>query len=655
MLAIQFSLSVLLVLVIPGCILAVYLPPRSPQSMTGWAGVLANLADAIAFSVALSTLAGQWLLVAGIRLNAFGLAAVYSGVGVLLLLGLARRGRVWFPREWGRVVDWVKAGLVVLLPLAALLAWRFYQARDLALPAWVDSVHHVLIVRKMMEYGGVPPDLQPYLYVPFYYHYGFHLTAALVSAIAQVPAAQGVLWFGQVINAAVALSVFRLGTALVDRKLAAEVLPAAEDLPAAAPPTYTSEYSIGVRRAAVAALLVGFVLQMPAYYLTWGRYTLLTGLVLMGPVMAEAYQLWKGPADWRTGMRFAILLAGIFFTHYLAAVLVGFFLLVLGGTSLVRALLHRNWRSLPWLLAGFTLLGILLALPWLWRVMQYNLVLANVQMVLPSEGAASQTTSPDYINYLVYLLGPRYNHILMGLSAAGLLLALRRADLRPLAAWAALLMVFSQPWGLRLGPFRPDLFIIVLFFPASLFLAEGVVSVSRWAGRFTFAWAERGSLALMTVLLLALGLWQTRSVINPATILARASDVAALDWINQHVPADARFFINSTPWQSSAHRGIDGGFWIMPYTGRSSLVPPAAYGYGSRESILTIADWAERGEKLTGCTPDFWALVRDARLTHVYVREGAGSLTPEALNQCAQLRRLYSNEGVFIYEILSSE
>ena len=56
--------------------------------------------------------------------------------------------------------------------------------------------------------------------------------------------------------------------------------------------------------AALAALLVGFVFQMPAYYLTWGRFTLLTGLVVLGPAMAAALDVFKGP-DRRDAFGFA--------------------------------------------------------------------------------------------------------------------------------------------------------------------------------------------------------------------------------------------------------------------------------------------------------------------------------------------------------------
>jgi hypothetical protein len=275
-----------------------------------------------------------------------------------------------------------------------------------------------------------------------------------------------------------------------------------------------------------------------------------------------------------------------------------------------------------------------------------------VQLVLPSETVVNETTTPEYRNYLLYLLGPRYNYYLMGLAALGLAVGLRRAYLRPLAVWAVLLALLSQPWGLRLGPFRPDLFIIVLFFPASIFLAELIVSVSQGIGRLSSMRVERGSLVLIAVGVLAWGFWNTRSVINASTVFVYEGDVSALEWVKHNTPADARFFINTVGWQSALYRGVDGGFWLLPYSGRDSLVPTMAYGWGSHENILAVSDLAGRAANLKDCSADFWKLVRDADLTHVYVRKGSGALQPEVLSSCTGLEEIYSAEDVFIYKIL---
>ena len=72
------------------------------------------------------------------------------------------------------------------------------------------------------------------------------------------------------------------------------------------------------------------------------------------------------------------------------------------------------------------------------------------------------------------------------------------------------------------------------------------------------------------------------------------ADVAALNWINQNTPSDARFFINSTVWQGSIYRGVDGGYWIMPETGRFDVVVPIAIGFAAPQDMQYYNDLASR-------------------------------------------------------------
>ncbi len=156
------------------------------------------------------------------------------------------------------IIQYKNTNIYKHLPGVALfgviLVWRFGQIRGLVLPAWVDSVHHALLVRILLEQGTIPQTWAPYLpQVPFYYHFGFHLTAALLAKLTGLAIGQAVLIMGQVWQAVLAWGVYLLGYTLWKNQA----------------------------KALVAMILVGFVSQMPAYYTAWGRYTLLVGLGLM--------------------------------------------------------------------------------------------------------------------------------------------------------------------------------------------------------------------------------------------------------------------------------------------------------------------------------------------------------------------------------------
>jgi hypothetical protein len=512
------------------------------------------------------------------------------------------------------------AWLLALGLLGGAVIWRLLQARSLVLPAWVDSPQHVLAIRVILENGGLPVDYAPYLDVPFYYHFGYHAAAALLSLFSGLDPARATLIFGQVINALASLSVYRLGRALWGNPL----------------------------RAGFAALLVLFAMRMPAYYLTWGRYTLLTGLLLLPLALAALLELRKNPTDRRAAVRLAVYTAALACTHFQAFYLLGLFFLCLLLTDGFRPALSRQWRQLPWRIALSLAAGVVPVIPWIFYVLDQSNSLLGLSVVSP----LADSVAGDWTYYLS-LSGPLQNQILFGLALPGLLLAWLKARSRPLALWTTLIVLLALPFGLRIRPFRPDHMIIILFLPASLLLAEGIFragqALQQLAKGRQLVWLAPGLVALA---LLIWGGFTTHQIINPVTVLADQADLQALDWLEQNTPADANFYINAAGWQQNIYRGVDGGAWITPLTGRATLVPPITYGWGSIDLKTTIAAWAELASTLTTCDESFFELVQSAGLTHVYLKEGVGAMQPVAVGSCRRFKEVYNKDKVHIYEII---
>ncbi len=586
---------------------------------SGRGDALEWIGEAAGLSIALTALAAALFFWAGIRLSAAGLVALY-------VLALA----VWLAGQWRAGLD-LKKWSVSAPALAAaafalgLVAWRVYQARDLATPAWVDPVQHALLVRKIIDYGGLPPNWMPYLPVPEYYHFGFHTIAASFSVWSGLGLAQAMLPFGQVLNALVAVAVYRLGKVLWD----------------------------DWRRAGLAALLVEFAFTMPAYYVTWGRYPLLTGLALMALAMAAALELRNGKHSWWAAARLAIYTAGVCFTHYLATALLGVFFLLLALAEAWKWIKIRRIASLSWQPLAAGAAGCLLALPWLLRVWSYTHHYAAVILGDPFDPSRTQTIQ-DTLNYVLYLVGPLRGYVLLALAGIGLILAFLRPRLRLLAVWSLVLAFEATPYAPQFSPFRPDLLAIVLFLPASLLVVELLSSLNAWLGSIRFKYARPVSVYLPFLLALALLAWgavETRNIINPVTVLTSPADLVALDWIEKNTPATARFFINSVPWQNKIYRGVDGGCWIMPETGRFTIVPPVAIAMGSAEDMALYEGWAQRASGITGCDENFWSLVNETNLDYIYLKQGTGSLKPAALAKCGGITQVYDRDGVFIHQI----
>jgi hypothetical protein len=147
-------------------------------------------------------------------------------------------------------------------------------------------------------------------------------------------------------------------------------------------------------------------------------------------------------------------------------------------------------------------------------------------------------------------------------------------------------------------------------------------------------------------------LWDTRFIINQTTVFTNHADLDAIEWVTTNTPTEARFMTNVTHWQYNTYRGEDGGWWIMPLTGRETLLPPALYVMGNRDYVEGINNYAETASQLQECSTEFWDLVQEAGVTHIYLVEGRGSLQPEGLEGCDGLSIEYAKGGVFIYVII---
>lgn len=600
------------------------------------------LADAAALSMALAAVGGMVSFFSGVRLSPGGLLLLFLIAGGALLLAVRRRRPA------------IRGGAGSYLPLlvfAGIILFRFLQAAELVLPAWVDSLHHTLLVRLILEQGTVPQSFEPYMPVTLYYHFGLHASASLFAALAGLSAENSLLVFGQLVNALVALGIYRLGMSLWN----------------------------DWRRATLGMALVGFIFQMPAYYLTWGRYTLLAGVFLLTAAMALAVELvhpeagdWAPDADQRWSHRLpwlrigalALLTGGVILTHYFAAVLLAaFFAILLLQSWLAAGTAPRGGeRRSTWALLAAAAIGLAVTLPWLWHVIRHAAAFLSVQVVAPGD-SLDQVYFSDYLGYLGFLLGPRRSHLLHLLGLVALVVLVwrdltgdRRArQARPLGLWTWALLILSIPWGIHLVPFRPDHGVILAFLPASLLIADLLVRPLEIRFRPVLRWLARFSFLILFILLLAWGLRETREIINPVTVLAGQGDRAAIEWIRDNTTPQAVFLTNIVAWQAGSFRGVDGGWWILPLTGRRTLLPPALYVQGERSWVLSLNEQAGDAAQLTGCSPEFWQLVEEAGITHIYLGTVPGSVTPESLADCSDLVLVYDRLGVQIYRVAWQE
>ena len=375
------------------------------------------------------------------------------------------------------------------------------------------------------------------------------------------------------------------------------------------------------------------------------------GVMILPVAMAEAERLRMGTVKWWQGVGLFLLTAGTLLSHYLAAFLLGLYLVIMGVAWVIESVRARKIEWKPILsLAVPALFALLVSMRWYIRVLRYSAAFVSTTVQLPK---GTLSLNPAQTDYLRYVLGPNVAYALLGLAVLGVIWALWKEKWRRFGAWTLLIFFFTIPIGITIFSFRSDYYGLVLFIPVAI-LSSGLLV---WFFNFLRekVSAEKLSAAVALIVICAFvgwGGWSNRDAVNDETVLVTKSDVAALDWVKNHTPENARFFVNTTGWGFGMYRGADGGGWLLPTTGRWSLAPTTFYPYGSEEETAELwTDWARRASEITGCDQKFWQLVEEADLDYVYLREGSTGLQTVGLLQCPGLTRLYQGESISVWLI----
>lgn len=611
-------------------------------------------------------------------------AAVWVYVAVaaaaLVIPAAARRARGSDERRWR--IAWQPSWAALLLVALTLLALvtRLYTVRDFRAGLFGDSVHHTMIAQLLLDNGGLFTSYQPYAPLStFTYHFGFHANVAFFAWLTATPATLGTLIVGQVLNAASVPLAFLLTSRVIGLGGRPSMLPIA----------------------AVAGLwtaaLTGFVNLMPAFYVNWGRYTQLTGqLVLPVAVVAfatllerarEAALRQQGPLLALS----ALLTACLMLTHYtvtvFAAVMVGAYLLALiARDGSARAALRL---ILPAAIAAGA--ALLLALPWVANTLtgglarNTNLLIAADDAQRVASYAALTPITPTFLKTWM-----------LALAAAGLTLALARREWRPalFAAWSALLVLIVTPHTVGLpGTGVVDQFAvyIALYLTVLPLVGYALAATQEWAAEHAARWAGRGGSAgaalarlaqpavqraLAAAAVAAVCLWGTtwlRGVGDAAQQMLTAADERAMAWIRENTPADARILVNAFPaYGGSLVAGTDGGWWIPLLAGRQTNLPPLTYGSEQWERNTFYIETNQLPEALRGrplrdgtpvridlTTPEALARLRAAGLSYVYSGanptpgpDRADRFDTDALRVSDAFRLVFDRDGVQIFQLV---
>ncbi len=638
----RLALPIWLLLFAPGLLALDWFVPGD-----AWPTRWARWGAALGLSLSFLALAWLWVGAIGLRWTPLTLGGLYAGIGAWVIgrffwRGWRNRARVAaevnpLDRAGLARFGWHDAALATILLVG--LAIRFLAARDLVLPQWVDGPHHYTIARLLSETGQVPPGYWPVLPIDsFRYHFGFHAVAASLQWLSGQTLVDSFLWLGQLLQGLIPLAAYALVAIVTGRP----------------------------RAGLLAAFFTGLVSYFPGYYLTWGRYTQLTGVLILAPALAGAWLLAnphpgpiRAPYERHLPLFLGLLGAGLLLTHYALFVV----WLVFVGLAAVPGG-SPAWRRV-WLAA---LAGALAALPWLARLGRVTL-----QTLMAPQGLAAPA---GYNAFPVDYFKSDLERAWLAAAVLALGWGLWR---RERLAWLLGLWVAALSVMVNLGSgnwlVTNNTLAITLFVPGAAAIGWGGDRLLDGIATLLLKRGSPGSvarpmdiarLALGSVLAVAVaaalgyaagrGARTQIGIINPVTVLVTPADRDGLDWVQTHLPPEAVVLINGWEWLNGTWAGSDSGAWIWPLTGRRTTIPPADYAYANAAWQKEVNDFNAQAAKIVDVdAPETLAFLRGAGVTHVFIGARGGTLKPEMFVGRQNYTLLYSNGSDWIFSVNAPE
>jgi len=635
--------------------------------LPGWllldsAGIKFSAALALGLSLSLIPLLMTWSSTLGIVWDRERV------LGISLALGLLALWRLWSRRRQVQGFPFTVHAISLAAIFALAFMVRLIMVRDLSAPPWVDSVHHGTITRLILERGQLPETYAPYINIDnARYHSGYHVILATFIWLSALDLPQAMLILGQVLNASMVLAVYLFTTTLTRDRMA------------------------GV----FAALISGVITPMPAYYTSWGRYTQLTGLLILPTSYKLIRDLIEKQAslfprasltqgikqNWKDYLLASISCAGLFLIHYRVIAFLGCLLIADYIIRRLRECFGRvrtkwsktegasnNTNNTTPLPQPFTLfdslvqeiititivafLSILFILPWLPATLT-SLFIPKLSLW---QGARTAAFDGFAWNYLTAAWG-KYSLYLAGLGI--LWSVLRRPSFVPtLILWTGLLFLLANlgVWGLAGSGFINNTSVaITLFIPISTLGGYFLAQLLALRKRLAREWMRIAYTLVFGSVSLVLALQAARHllpILNPITFLFRPEDARAAAWIAQHIPPDETIVINPFAWGYGLFAGNDGGYWITPLSGRKTLPPPVLYALDNNIEnvkhmnalIQQIINYGQNPEQL-------YALLKENGLNYLFIGRRGGIFSPRLLEESPLFRVIYKAEGTWVFQL----
>lgn len=605
----------------PGISLGILLWPNWPNY-----NVVSKISIGYAIGLALYPLLFLWTNIFG-----FHLGVVYSLLpGILSIVFLLNR---LFRRSFiikFNFSDLLKPEILTLIIVIGLLVIsRFYAVRTLPAPMWGDALQHSMITQLVLDNKGLFNDWAPYAELrSFTYHFGFHVGASVFAWITGLSGPKAVLWFAQIINILAILSLYPLAIRLGKNQWG------------------------GI----VALLVAGFISPMPMFYVNWGRFTQLTGQILLPVIILFVFEILDKPISFKEVGLLSLLMAGLALIHYRVLILAVIFWFVIVGVWFINKQFDKVFK--------FIFVGLIsggLFLPWFVKTFEGNITRQFLGELRTLPNAMTEWTRVYNSAGPLEMYLPIMIWLLM-IIAVGFSLWKRDKEHLILSIWLFCIILATNPHWLHLpgtGAISNFAILIAAYIPASLFIGSMVGLI---LSNLHFHW--RIALAITIIGLSVWGARQRVGDVQPQNyLLLTWPDVYASEWIKKNTAPDSKFLVNGFPaYGGSVVVGSDGGWWLPLSAHRKVNIPPLNYGSESGP-VNNYIDWTNklifmiRSDGMN--SQEVKKELCSRGLNYVYIGQqqgliGAGAeqlLTPNMFSNDSTFQKIYNEDRVSIFKI----
>jgi hypothetical protein len=227
--------------------------------------------------------------------------------------------------------------------------------------------------------------------------------------------------------------------------------------------------------------------------------------------------------------------------------------------------------------------------------------------------------------------------------------------------WWFLLLIATNPDWLYLpgsGSISNFALFIAVYIPAGLLIGNmGGECITHLSSKF---WAK-----VLAILLCVLGMFGALERLGDMDVASHAlitrPDLRATIWIQENVPENARFLVNSFfAYGGSVIVGSDGGWWLPLLAGRQNTVPPLNYGSerGPQPGYVKWVNELTSQIQRQGIDhPETLQMLKERGVAYVYIGQregkvGAGAkplFSPSDLIGSKAFRVLYHRDRVWIF------